>query len=63
MERIRYNTRKVKAASDVDYDLSFAMGYSKFDPAKEDIEIFLTNMDASMYADKKRHYEQYAATK
>lgn len=40
------------------YTLSFAMGYSRFDPTKMTTDEFLTEMDRKMYENKHAHYQK-----
>lgn len=41
------------------YQLSFAMGYSRYDTTQMTADEFLTDMDRKMYLDKHAHYEKH----
>lgn len=57
MQVIRQNVRQFNDFRQKPYQLSFAMGYSRFDQTSGGKESFLSDMDRKMYEEKKRYYQ------
>ena len=58
MQLIKENIDKFNASHTYPFTLSFAMGYSRFDPVSGNTEKFLSDLDESMYAAKRRYYQK-----
>lgn len=56
VRRIEQNVEQWNQSRIESFTLSFAMGYSHFDPANMTADEFLTAMDRKMYENKHRHY-------
>ena len=55
---INQNVDSFNASGEEPFQLSLAMGYSRFDSTSEDTEKFLSAMDEKMYFSKREHYQQ-----
>jgi len=56
VRRVERNVTEWNEATSEPFRLSFAMGYSHFDPAQMTVDEFLTDMDQKMYENKHVHY-------
>lgn len=58
MDLVEQKVEHFNKTSKEPYQLSFAMGYSRFAHLDEGVEQFLSEMDAKMYEAKRKHYTQ-----
>ncbi len=58
MEQIRHAFAKYSAESGKPYELCASMGHVLYDPATEDIDTIIRTMDADMYRNKRKFYEE-----
>lgn len=56
IQRVEQNLAEWNAGRQEPFSLSFAMGYSHFDPTRMTVEEFLSAIDRRMYDDKHQHY-------
>jgi len=56
VRRVERNVNEWNESTSEPFRLSFAMGYSHFDPAQMTVDEFLTDMDQKMYENKHVHY-------
>ena len=59
VRQVEQNVASWNESKQEPFTLSFAMGYSCFDPARMTPEEFLADMDRHMYENKRQHYQSH----
>lgn len=59
VRQVEQNVASWNESKQEPFTLSFAMGYSYFDPARMTPEEFLADMDRHMYENKRQHYQSH----
>ena len=59
LRQVEQNVASWNESKQEPFTLSFAMGYSCFDPARMTPEEFLADMDRHMYENKRQHYQSH----
>ena len=59
VRQVEQNVASWNESNQEPFTLSFAMGYSCFDPARMTPEEFLADMDRHMYENKRQHYQSH----
>ncbi len=59
IRQVEQNVASWNESKQEPFTLSFAMGYSCFDPARMTPEEFLADMDRHMYENKRQHYQSH----